>query len=144
MPLNAALPTFTFFKMINCPACEHFNDMFFDQLINDTEVRRVVNLDQVTFGRKGDNDYTLETQYPDFDINYAPYLWLSAPYDEKAGYHLDTQTMFNRELNKRRNGVEFPFLRNTTYQGLKQWILENAAHLGGAGQRSQFKRMRRR
>jgi hypothetical protein len=127
--LNMAKPIFTFFKLLNCPACEHFEAQFFQRLIADTEIRNAVNLDQVIFGRDRDGTIlTLEEEYPDLatNIRYAPYLWLSQPYDETTGYHLNPSTQHNRLLNTRLNGMEFSFQQSTTYEEIKRWILEGA------------------
>lgn len=129
----SARPTFTFFKLIGCGACDYFDREFFQRLITDPAVTSVINIDQVTFGRDGQHEYVLQEDYPDFEINYAPYLWLSAPYDESSEYHLDPVTMHNPNLNRRQHGFEYRFSSATTYPVLKQWLLTHADRLRGTG-----------
>jgi hypothetical protein len=129
-----AKPAFTFFKLLNCSACQHFEAKFFQRLIEDNEVRNAVYLDRVVFGREPDGTVlTLEEQYSDLEpkIQYAPYLWLSQPYDESTGYHLDPATRNDPALNTRLNGKEFSFRQDTTYEDVKHWILAEAGRYRG-------------
>lgn len=113
--------------MAGCGACTAFEEDIFSLLVTDTEILSKMNLDEVTFGRDRHSNFVLETQYPDFNVTYAPYLWLSAPYDESTGYHLKLATMNDPNLNKRHNGAEFAFRRDTTYGDAKSWLLSQAA-----------------
>lgn len=129
MAHTASKPTFTFFKMIGCGACNQFQREIFDRLVKDPEILQAVNVDEVIFGRdEHGNVYDLLEDYPDFasKVRYAPFLWLSQPYDEMTGYHLRPETMNNPTMNLRLNGQEFSYRRDTTYEGLKKWILTNA------------------
>lgn len=125
MPLDSSKPTFMFFAMSGCNACTQFKKLW-SRLIKDSEVKAVVNLDRIEFGFKDGVEYELESAYPDFNIEYAPYLWLAKPYDESNGHHLNPATMHDKKKNTRQNGELFGFRGNTTYSGLKKWILEHA------------------
>jgi hypothetical protein len=129
MPLSVSKPTFTFFKLLDCSACEQFQSQLFERLVNDPDVLNAVNLDEVVFGRDADGTvYSLEDNYPDFvkAVTFAPYLWLAPPYDERLGYHLEKDTMSNPSLNLRLNGKAFSYRRDTTYEKMKNWLLLSA------------------
>jgi len=143
MPLSVSKPTFTFFKLQGCSACDQFQRQFFERLVKDPEVLRAVNIDEVMFGRGADGeDYSLRENYPDFadKVTYAPFLWLAQAYDESRGYHLDPATMFDTTLNLRLNGEQFPYRRDTTYEGLKAWLLKGAGVSGAEGGGRGFKK----
>lgn len=130
MPLSVSKPTFIFFKLQGCSACDQFQRQIFEQLVRDTEVLRVVNIDEVVFGRGSDGEEgSLSENYPDFvdKIKYAPFLWLAPAYDEELGYHLNSKTMFNKNLNLRIDGEQFPYRPDTTYQGLKNWLIKSGS-----------------
>jgi len=143
MPSTASKPTLTFFKLLNCSACTQFENQIFNQLIQDQEVLKVVNVDQVVFGRDADGThYDLRDEYPDFvdKVKYAPYLWLSRPYDETKGHHLNASTMNNPSVNTRLNGEAFAYRVDTTYENFKDWILNTARQYQGFRKASQHKK----
>lgn len=132
-------PTLIYFKLFGCPACEYFDREFFRLLVNDVDVLQAVNIDEVTFGRGQDYEYVLDELYPDFDVKYAPFIWLAAPYDETKGYHLNPATMRDPKLNTRLNGQEYQLTDASTYGTLKNWILENTSRTGNKFKRSNRK-----
>jgi hypothetical protein len=128
MATRQTKPTFTFFKMLGCGACDQFDTQLFIRLVKDPDILGTVNLEQVTFGHDGQTIYDLNVEFPDLadKIRYAPFLWLSHPYDEKLGYHLVEGIKDNPKLNLRLIGQEFTYRADTTYEILKGWILQTA------------------
>jgi hypothetical protein len=131
-------PTLYFMKMEGCGACAQFEEQMFQRLIQDPEVRTVVALERVVFGRDAQgHEYSLDSEFPDFSarVQYAPYIWLGRAYDESSGYHLNPATMNNKALNLRQDGQEYRYRVNTTYPELKNWILQGARRLSGSSYR---------
>jgi len=123
-------PTLYFFKLNGCGACVQFEEQMFSKLVNDPEVRKVVTLEKIVFGRDQETgeEYSLAPEFPDFQstIKYAPYVWLARGYDESQGYHLQPTTMHDKSLNLRQDGQLYEYRHDSTYPELRNWILQGA------------------
>ena len=119
-PVIIGLPTFIFFKKLNCPPCNSFfAETYFSEndselrLTNDPELIGKVAFQVVEFGARMDQKTgtivveSIESTYPDMvsRIKYAPFLWFHPP----------------RERGK---GVEYPGTQERSFPTVKKWILE--------------------
>jgi len=124
----ASKPSLLFFTMLGCPHCTNFK-VLFDQATQDPEVRALVQLEEVSFGyhREEHAVYSLEEEFPDLasKVEYAPFIWLHAPYDEKDGHHLSSQKQ-DPQVNKRLQGKQYQYRKTSTYQDFKEWILKES------------------
>ena len=115
-----SVPTFYFFKMFGCGACNVFAPIF-DRLTQDPDLRRLVVLERVEFGHDSTTGQRYDlSDYPQFAsrVQYAPFLWL--------GTH--------------DSGQELRFTRGTTAESVKAWILAQVA----SSSRGAFRKGRRK
>lgn len=110
-----------------CPACSSFEEQIFSRAVKDPEILQAVDLEKVEFGTDSDGKrLTLSVDFPDMDVTYGPYVYLSAPYDETTGYHLHPNTMHNPEYNRRLIGELYQYRNSSDFPSFKNWILTNA------------------
>ena len=132
-------PTLYIFSMFGCPACINFEAQVYPQLVQDRELLSNVDLVTVKFGTGPDGiSYTLE-EFPDIKVEYAPLLYLTPPYDEKSGAHLDPVKMHDPIQNPRAAGKIYEGERELA--AIRRWTSQ-----GSSGKRvnTLFKKMQSR